>query len=236
VVSRGGGVPRLLVIDPSVVAPEEEGAARIAAGWPGSVRVLRPALRPGDGPGPGDGYEADGVVVMGSAASVHDDRVWLHDLAAWLRPLLDGSRPLPLLAICFGHQLVAHLAGAPVGHLRPDHGKELGIRDTLVDGCRVLEQRRRLRVVASHCEVVLAPPPGFRVVARREGVPVDGLEHESLPVVSFQFHPEARRQFLLRRGLDPDLADGRVEADGDRVLHGFRQLVLRHVAAGRSSP
>ena len=221
-------VLRLLVVDPSMVASEVEGASRVLAGWPGETRVVKPALFRGDGPRPGDGYAADAVVVMGSAASVHDDLAWLRALAAWLRPLLDGSRPLPLLGLCFGHQLIAHLAGAEVGFVHPDHHKELGIRDSALDGGRLLPGRHQLRVVASHSEAVLVPPPGFRVVARRGEMSglVDGLEHESLPVFSFQFHPEAGLEFALRRGLDPAEVDDRVRADGDRVLEAFRQLAL----------
>ena len=65
---------RLLVIDPSILHAEEEGVAEVLEGWPGDARVLHPALVPGDGPRPGEPFECDGVVVMGSAASVHDDR------------------------------------------------------------------------------------------------------------------------------------------------------------------
>ena len=36
--------PRLLVIDPSIVWPEEEGVAEVIGDWPGESRILRPAL------------------------------------------------------------------------------------------------------------------------------------------------------------------------------------------------
>lgn len=218
--------PRLMVVDPSVVSAEDEGVARVVGDWPGTTTLLRPALVPGDGPRPRDPVAADGVVVLGSAASVHDPLPWLSDLAAWLEPLVTGAAGVPVLGICFGHQLVAHLAGAEVAYLHPDRRRLVGVVETVLEGGRLLPGRHTLRVVASHREVVVAAPAGFRVTARRPGVPVDGLEHESLPVFGVQFHPEARGEFAARRGFDPAGVDDRVAADGDRLLAAFRRVVL----------
>lgn len=218
--------PHLLVVDPSVVEAEHDGVARVVGDWPGTTTLLRPALAPGDGPRPGDPVAADGVVVLGSAASVHDPLPWLTDLAAWLEPLVTGAGGMPVLGICFGHQLVAHLAGADVAYAHPDRRKQVGVMETVLEGGRLLPGRQVLKVVVSHREVVVAAPAGFRVTARRPGVPVDGFEHESFPVFGVQFHPEARREFAARRGLDPAEVDERVHADGDRLLGAFRRLVL----------
>lgn len=218
--------PRLLVVDPSVVAGDDDGVARVVGDWPGTTTLLRPALVPGNGPGPHDPVAADGVVVLGSAASVHDPLPWLADLAAWLEPLVTTAAGVPVLGICFGHQLVAHLAGAEVAHAHSDRRKVLGVCQTVLEGGRLLPGRHLLKVVVSHREVVVAPPAGFRVVARRPGVAVDGLEHEQRPIFGVQFHPEARGEFAARRGLDPALVDDQVRADGDRLLAAFRQLVL----------
>ena len=177
-------------------------------------QVLPPGLEPGDGPRPGDGYEAAGIVLLGSSASVHDDLPWLHELTAWLRPLLDGSRELPVLGVCFGHQLIAHMGGAEVGNLRRDGSKESGARETRVEGWSLLPGRHDVRVVVSHREEVKTIPAGYRVVARRTGVPLDGLEHERLPVSTFQFHPEARDEFATHAGIFGHEIDERVERDG----------------------
>lgn len=218
--------PHLLVVDPSVVAAEHDGVARVVGDWPGTTTLLRPALLPGDGPRPRDPVAADGVVVLGSAASVQDPLPWLLDLAAWLEPLVTGTAGVPVLGICFGHQLVAHVAGAEVVYAHPDRRRLVGVVETVLEGGRLLPGRHALRVVASHREVVVAAPAAFRVTARRPGVPVDGLEHERFPVFGVQFHPEARREFAARRGLDPVEVDDRVEADGDRLLVAFRRVVL----------
>jgi GMP synthase-like glutamine amidotransferase len=74
---------------------------------------------------------------------------------------------------------------------------------------------------------VVAVPPRYRITAARDGVPVDGLEHEELPIFSFQFHPEAREEFASRSGIDPALIDERVRSDSRRLLAAFRQRALR---------
>jgi GMP synthase-like glutamine amidotransferase len=225
---------RLWVIDPSIHEAEDQCVQQVLDGWPGVSRVFHPSLRPGDGPSPDAGYEIDGAVVLGSSASVHDDLPWLRGLSAWLGPLLDGSRRIPVMGICFGHQLVAHLAGGKVGFLRQDHRKLLGAEETRFEGSRLLPGTHRLRVLVSHREVVDVLPAGYRVVARRREVAADAFEHEELPVYGVQFHPEARDEFAGRRGLDPSIIDARLVADSDRVLAAFRDHVLRDSRASSS--
>lgn len=218
---------RLLVIDPSVAYPEDEAVETILSGWPGEHRVCLPALRPGDGPAPGFGYELDAIVLLGSRASVHDDLPWLRELAAWLDPVLEGQQVVPLLGICFGHQLLAHRAGARVGYLRPDRSSELGIKSTRFDGSRLVPGARELHVVASHNEEVKTTPAGYRVVARRDCVELDGLEHERLPLFGYQFHPEARAGFLEARSLERSPLFASMVAETDALLRAFLQLALR---------
>jgi len=56
------------------------------------------------------------------------------------------------------------------------------------------------------------------------------LEHHSLPVFSFQFHPEAREEFLQAQGLDPSSLDDETRIDGDRLLEAFRREVALSLA------
>ena len=214
--------PRLLVVDPSIAWPEHEGVAEIVGDWPGSWRVVRPALEPGSGLGPADGYEADAIVVMGSRASVNDDLPWLRRLGAWLDPVLAGAPRIPLLGICFGHQLIAHRAGATVAKLRADGSEEKGVQTTRFAGSR-LAPDGPMRVVASHGEEVLEAPAGFRITACRDRVRIDALEHETLPVYSVQFHPEARADFLSRRGVSAGPEDALAFEEQARYLAAFRR-------------
>jgi GMP synthase-like glutamine amidotransferase len=207
--------------------PEEQGVAEVLQDWAGSSRIFRPAMNAGEGPGRSTGYETDGIVLMGSAVSVHDELPWLAALSSWLRPILDGEVGVPLLGICFGHQLIAHLGGGKVGWVSEDHRKRVGVSESSLAGGRLLPGNHALSVVVSHNEEVQQVPPGFRVCATRDDIAIDGLEHERHPVFSFQFHPEAREEFAVNAGIPPERIDARVRDDGQRVLGAFRDRVIR---------
>nr|KAJ8743973.1 glutamine amidotransferase [Delftia sp. PS-11] len=53
-----------------------------------------------------------GVVVSGSHAMVTDREPWSERLAGWLRTCIESR--LPVLGICYGHQLLAHAMGGLV--------------------------------------------------------------------------------------------------------------------------
>jgi GMP synthase (glutamine-hydrolysing) len=215
---------RLLVVDPSVGYPETQGVAQVLHGWPGESRVLHPAIE-GDGPREGDGYDHGGVVLLGSRASVHDELPWLESLGGWLAPIVEGRVALPLLGVCFGHQMIAHMAGARIGFRDPERSKLVGVEETRLAGGRLLPGEHELRVVVSHREEVQSVPDGYRVTARRPNSGHDGLEHVDLPIFTFQFHPEARQDFARSSGFDPELIDERLVADSQRLLGAFRNLV-----------
>ena len=218
--------PRLLVLDPSANYPETEGAQVVVGDWPGHATILTPVLRPEQMPLPGEGYSAAGIVLMGSAASVHDQEPWLDCLKDWLTPVVQGEIRVPLLGICFGHQLVAHLAGGGVGFLREDRSKLLGVQVTSLRGSRLLPGAEELRVVVSHREEVTSKPAGFKVTATRADSTIDGLDHETLPLFTCQFHPEARTEFAAGAGIDAALIDSDVCEQSSAFLAAFRAVCL----------
>ena len=91
-------------------------------------------------PTPTEGWRTawpyDGVIVSGSQASVYEDAAWIRDVEAWVRQAVTAS--VPLLGVCWGHQLVASALGGAVG---PIGRYEIGYRtvdvvasDPLFDG------------------------------------------------------------------------------------------------------
>src|SRR5690349_24360784 len=97
----------------------------------------------------------------------------------------------PILAICYGMQLVAHLAG---GKVKPSTEREYGRADVTVRDASGLfagfEPQGCITVWASHGDRIEQPPPHFRVTASSPNAPVAAFQHDSRPIFGVLFHPE----------------------------------------------
>ncbi|MFC1829844.1 glutamine amidotransferase [Thermodesulfobacteriota bacterium] len=153
-----------------------------------------------------------GVVVTGSHAMVTDQEDWSEDTAVWLSRIVDAQ--IPLLGICYGHQLLAHAMGGIVGN--NPLGSEFGTVDV-----RLTEHAARdrlfadlppvVRVQACHTQSVLALPPEAKLLAYNDRDP-----HHAFSVGAsawgVQFHPE----------FDADIMDFYLKACDDSLLaEGF---------------
>ncbi len=128
-----------------------------------------------------------GVVLTGGPASVYAPGA----------PTLDPDvlrLGVPVLGICYGMQLMAHLLGGRVARgQRREYGRtELEVLEEARDGVPGLFAGldRRLVVWMSHGDLVLEPPPGFRVLARTGGAPVAAMGDLERRLYGVQFHPE----------------------------------------------
>jgi len=124
-----------------------------------------------------------GIILSGGPNSVYDAGAPLAD-----PDLLDVA---PVLAICYGMQLVAHVAGGDViGAGRREYGRaELVVEEPcgLFEG---FQRHESMTVWMSHGDHVDVPPPGFVVTASSQSVPIAGMRHREKPVHCVQFHPE----------------------------------------------
>jgi GMP synthase (glutamine-hydrolysing) len=106
--------------------------------------------------------------------------------------LLEASERIPVLGVCFGHQLLAWRLGAAV-HQNP-RGKELGTvsvavssrgqTDPLFD-----ELPSQLEVQATHEDEVRELPPGARLLAGNATSAVQAFGYGK-KLRAVQFHPE----------------------------------------------
>jgi GMP synthase (glutamine-hydrolysing) len=214
-------LPHIAVIDPGTRVPELDCFNRMSRSARLPLTYHLPALfgldslrRTEDG--------LRGIVVLGSGASVNDALPWQDELSAWLLPRLREG--VPTLGLCYGHQLLAKLLGGAVGFLHDDHHKEKGRRVVPLAATAAWEACAP-GLVVSHREVVVEVPPEVDVVGRTEVCAVEAMAHRSLPIFSFQAHPEATAAFLLNNGVPwpgGDLGEG----------HGVVDAFLERVAAG----
>ncbi|MBI4409511.1 MAG: glutamine-hydrolyzing GMP synthase, partial [Gemmatimonadetes bacterium] len=124
-----------------------------------------------------------GIVLSGGPASVYDEDVPTAD-PALLR------LGVPILGICYGMQLVAHLEGGRVIHGRREYGRaEMRVNraNDLFEGFRPGEGTP---VWMSHGDHVDEPPQGYRTLASTAALPVAAFQAEDRPIYGVQFHPE----------------------------------------------
>ena len=96
---------------------------------------------------------------------------------------------IPVLGICYGHQLLARELG---GGVAATGSAEYGKTDlSVTDGSVLLAGLpERQTVWMSHVDSVTELPDGFTAVASTPGAPVAAMEAPSLGMFGVQFHPE----------------------------------------------
>jgi GMP synthase (glutamine-hydrolysing) len=143
-----------------------------------------------------------GVIVTGSGAMVSERLRWSEDTAAWLRTVVDAG--VPVLGVCYGHQLLAHALGGRVDY-HPD-GREVGTIDIerlpAAAGDALLGVApARFLAHATHRQSVLELPPGAVALARSAHDPHHAVRYAPR-AWGLQFHPEfsvaALRGYLHR--------------------------------------
>lgn len=154
-----------------------------------------------------------GVIVTGSGAMVTERRDWSERSAEWLREAAHAG--VPLLGICYGHQLLAHALGGEVG----DHpqGREMGTVDLelhppAADDPLFAGLPSRFTAQATHLQTVLRAPEGATVLAKsvhdachafRWGDRAWGVQfHPEFSAAHMRGYVRARREALQREGRD----------------------------------
>jgi GMP synthase (glutamine-hydrolysing) len=128
----------------------------------------------------------DGVVVGGSGAGVYDepDQPWITRQKAYVERALDEG--VPLLGICFGHQLVNEVLGGTVVDSGESRGRlvEASLADVpLFEGVESV-------VPVLHSDVVTEPGEGMDVVGTADYNEYFATRHRERPVWTVQYHPE----------------------------------------------
>lgn len=152
---------------------------------PDEYRVVRPDL----GEALPDPASLSAAVLSGSWAMVTDHAEWSERSAAWIRSAMDHQ--LPLLGVCYGHQLMAYALGGKVGD--NPRGWEKGAQQVSRVGgagdALLGTLPARFSAWLSHRQSVLQPPCGAQVLASSAMDPCQVIRY-SPQALSVQFHPE----------------------------------------------
>jgi len=123
-----------------------------------------------------------GIIISGGPSSVYSP-----DAPVFPKELFEAG--IPILGICYGHQVLASIMGADV---KPGRHHEYG--QTVVE---IIQQdsifkglSSRIDVWMSHGDEVVSPPLGFQVLGRSPTCPVAAMANLDKKLFSVQFHPE----------------------------------------------
>ncbi|MGQ9561516.1 MAG: glutamine-hydrolyzing GMP synthase [Candidatus Oleimicrobiaceae bacterium] len=99
------------------------------------------------------------------------------------------SLGIPILGICYGLQVTAHLLG---GMVAPATTREYGPAELVIDDKDELFAglEARQRVWMSHGDRVESLPSGFQVLAHTADAPVAAVRNQQTKIYGLQFHPE----------------------------------------------
>mgnify|MGYP001819950131 CR=1 FL=1 len=128
---------------------------------------------------PSSPKDADGWLVSGSKHGVYDDLPFIEPLEQFIRDIYAAD--VPLVGICFGHQIMAQALGGHVEKFK--NGWAVGREDYAFDDGKTLAMN------AWHQDQVITPPPDATTTAT-----TDFCKHAALAykgrAMSVQPHPE----------------------------------------------
>jgi GMP synthase (glutamine-hydrolysing) len=132
-------------------------------------------------------FDPAGIILSGGPASVYEEGA-----PRIAREVLEMG--IPVLGICYGMQLIAHLLGGSVARAE---GREYGFAnvhgewgDPLFLGIEEFRHHMTIQVWMSHADRIERMPEGFTAIARSGNSPTAAMTNADRTVYGVQFHPE----------------------------------------------
>lgn len=124
-----------------------------------------------------------GVVLSGAPILITevDPEKYLEKLA-WIK-----ETKIPVLGICFGHQLIGMLFGAFPSRMKED--RDWQTIESFVDSPLLNRLPNEFEMMEDHCETISIPPE-FELIGSSDACVNEIMQHRVLPIYGVQFHPE----------------------------------------------
>ena len=151
-----------------------------------------------DGEFPKGVKDCEGWLITGSRHGVYEDHPWIPPLEQFIRDAFTAH--VPVVGICFGHQIVAQAMGGKVERFAS--GWAVGATDYAFQG-------ETITLNAWHRDQVVQAPAGAKVIASNDFCANAALLYDDR-ALTVQAHPEFRPEFLdglmktRGKGLVPD--------------------------------
>lgn len=175
-----------------------------------------------------DLVDLEGIIISGSGTHVYDSHPWMDPLFDFTRKAYD--RDIPLLGVCFGHQVMAEALGGKVE--KSEKGRGIGRHvykfSSKLDCFKDIPDS--VAIAASHFDQVIEPPAGSEVFLSSKFTPNAGLIYQNGTAISLQPHPEitvdyARAILEQRRGNQISVPDA------DSAINSYARPLDRLVVA-----
>lgn len=182
--------------------------------------------------------DADGWLLTGSRHGVYEDHAFIPPLQDFIRHAYAAH--VPLVGICFGHQIIAQALGGKV--IKSPKGWAVGAQDYDFDG-------QKITLNAWHQDQVVELPQGAEVVGQNSFCENAALVYDDR-AYTVQAHPEfgdAMVQGLIdhrAKGVVPPELIARAEARmgqtsaasiADRIEHFFKAPRVRDAAQNKGA-
>lgn len=165
----------------------------------------------------------EGIIFTGGPQSVYGEGAPTIDAALF-------EMGIPVLGICYGSQLMAHILG---GSVKTCETSEYGKTVTYYDkDCTLFKSISGLSEKAvswmSHTDYIAELPEGFKAAAHTDNCPIAAMYCEEKSLYAVQFHPEVNHTEFGLEMIDSFLKNV-CKCKGDWTMHSYAETAIKNI-------